>query len=137
MEVQDEGAPSVRVIYVSSSNDIQVQEAPIYIIPDEIREDEHDYGEMETVRFSPAPSTISDASTELLDEDSNHSVSSLKPTENKETEEQPSKKRPHSDEENDDEDDGRLCPICFDNWTNAGAHRFVVFYTRNRCLLNL
>lgn len=32
-----------------------------------------------------------------------------------------SKRRSSSDEER--EDDGRICPICLDNWTNSGEHR--------------
>lgn len=121
MEVQDEGAPPVRVIYIG--NEIPVQEGPIYIIPDLIGSEENiEENEIDTDRSSPVPSVVSDAPTEIIDEESsNDTTDVLKPAEAKE--EETSKKRTHSDVENDDDDDGTLCPICYDNWTNAGEHR--------------
>lgn len=121
MEVHDEGAPPVRVIYIESTNAIPVQEGPIYIIPDVIRgEGNIEDNDADTAPPSPVPSVISDATTETIDEESNDPPEAMKPAE-----EEPSKKRSYSDVEKDedDDDDGRLCPICYDNWTNAGEHR--------------
>lgn len=128
MEVQDEGAPPVRVIYIGNANEIPVQEAPIYIIPDAVadEEDEDDNNDADndtvTASPSPAPSVVSEANTEIIDEESSD-VNAPEETKEGEEKEQQSKKRPHSEGEDEDEDDGRLCPICYDNWTNAGEHR--------------
>lgn len=82
----------------------------------QIESNDVDFNSDETERISPAPSVVSSraASPIYIPEESNQSECA-----NSENEKEHHKKRCLSE----DEDDGRLCPICLDNWTNTGEHR--------------
>lgn len=111
-------------VVVVSSVGLHV-EGPIPFINPEIPVEQHAIVQIEsndiesnsdgTERISPVPSVASSRATSpiYLPEESNQSECT-----NSENEKD-NKKRSLSE----DEDDGRLCPICLDNWTNTGEHR--------------
>ncbi|CAH2000224.1 unnamed protein product [Acanthoscelides obtectus] len=109
-------------IVVVSSLGLHV-EGPIPFINPEIPAEQHAIVQIESndvesnngaARVSPAVSVASSRApspTDLQDEISHDAVDSEAKGD--------SKKRSLSE----DEDDGTLCPICLDNWTNTGDHR--------------
>ncbi|KAJ8985155.1 hypothetical protein NQ317_012807 [Molorchus minor] len=87
------------------------------IVQIESNDVESNSGDMD--RISPTASAASSRAptpTDMPDE-SNQSEGTYQETTEKDDKE--SRKRSLSE----DEDDGRLCPICLDNWTNTGDHR--------------
>ncbi|XP_018570512.1 E3 ubiquitin-protein ligase RFWD3-like [Anoplophora glabripennis] len=126
-----QGNPTVSVnddrfdVVVVSSVGLHV-EGPIPFINPEIPVEQHAIVQIEsndvesnsgdTDRVSPAISVASSRAPSPVDlpEESNQSECI-----NSENDEKESRKRSLSE----DDDDGRLCPICLDNWTNTGEHR--------------
>ncbi|KAJ3645941.1 hypothetical protein Zmor_023560 [Zophobas morio] len=90
-----------------------VEENPLEVANVELVEEASDEGGDRT----SAPVSVASSraqSPRNFDEESNQSTDTNAPN-------QSSKKRTYSDDER--EDDGSLCPICFDDWTNSGEHR--------------
>lgn len=112
-------------VVVVSSVGLHV-EGPIPFINPEVPVEQHAIVQIEsndvesssgdTDQISPNPSMASSRAPSPIDlpEESNQSECT-----NPEIEEKENKKRSLSE----DDDDGRLCPICLDNWTNTGEHR--------------
>jgi E3 ubiquitin-protein ligase RFWD3 len=94
--------------------DTIVEAAPLVHVNPEVIDDSNNGGD----RISPTESAASSRaiSPANFEEESNQSedVNINEPN-------QSSKKRTYSDDEK--EDDGSLCPICLDDWTNTGEHR--------------
>lgn len=128
MEVQEDGSLPVRVVYVENENEIPLMTGnqPYYIIPN-IDVDIEVIRNFENGNEPPSPvsSIMSErASPDPIDtEESNDAPEALPQAEVQQKPSGSSNKRPHSDDEEETDDDGRLCPICYDNWTSAGEHR--------------
>lgn len=149
MEVQEDGTLPARVVYITrednpNENDVTLQqETPVYIVPD-MRVDGEPVGDnndaFDTEPSSPVSSIHSDATTVDNTDDNeidsngatanNPSAITLPTTENDNKKPCLNRKRLHSDDEEssnkddvDEDNEGTLCPICLDNWTNAGPHR--------------
>lgn len=126
-----QGNPTISInddrydVVVVSSVGLHV-EGPIPFINPEIPVEQHAIVQIEsndvesnsgdTDRISPTASVASSRAHSPVDlpEESNQSECI-----NSENDEKESRKRSLSE----DDDDGRLCPICLDNWTNTGDHR--------------
>lgn len=111
--VQNNLPENVQEQYIILSNEENgVQEGPIiYVESDE----QHEVPIIEIQRDDiPSPASA-------MSESESNNVQNEKIANDEKESDSCSKKRILSDEEN--EDDGRICPICLDNWTNTGEHR--------------
>lgn len=93
------------------------------IVQIESNETESNYSG-DTERLSPTISVASSRNESplmFLEESNQSTVSNIDNTTSTQDNKESTKKRSLSEDEN--EDDGKLCPICLDNWTSTGDHR--------------
>ncbi|KAJ8938577.1 hypothetical protein NQ314_011436 [Rhamnusium bicolor] len=115
-------------VVVVSSVGLHV-EGPIPFINPELPVEQHAIVQIEsndaesnsgdTDRVSPTASVASSRGPSPVDLPEESNQSECTNSEIPENDDKESRKRSLSE----DEDDGRLCPICLDNWTNTGEHR--------------